>query len=370
MGKRIYFIDNLRTFLIFLIVFIDAAMGFMIFPPYHPYVLEGAAESGQRLFAFDVFVSWGSTFAVPILFFISGYFGASSLRVRLFKPFFLKKWQRLGWPWVFGSLFLAPQLAYLAYLNEDDTLDFLGFYMTHFWTDWYEQGPFWFLGLLLGMFGCLMAAKKLRPHCLQKKPADKPSFVLLSCIFLFSAFATFWMDLICSTIWIHPLKLLVFQPVHLANYIIYFAFGVYAFRHRWFTPQNYCPSMKWLVPFILLSILHLGHVIPTAPTFVSLFYVWALPLIYSGMILTGLLGLIGLFSAHITSSGPSALTLSLFSYPIYFLHQTLIQNTAWFLRPLEIPGFLKYIVICALALIYAYMLSKYILLRLSSFKRP
>jgi glucan biosynthesis protein C len=363
MGQRIYFLDNLRTAVIVLAVLGNAAIGFMISPMQQAYVIAGSMDSGQRAIGFDIFVTWLNVFILPVLFFISGYFGASTLRIRLFKPFFQRKWQRIGWPWIFGSLLLAPELAWLKALNSNPDLGFWTFYTQMFWTEDYEQGQFWFLGVLLALFLCLMAAKKLRPNCLRRVTASTlPPWVPIG-IILISATASFWLQLLCGNLWFHPLYILVFQPHRLVNGILYFILGVLAFKHRWFTPGGYTPSPYWLVLFALLSVLR--YAAPLA----SMLYLMIGPLINATMAMTALLGLLGAFSTWGNQNGQQAVTLASLSYPLYFLHQTLLQNTAWFLNPLAIPGLMKYVLICAITFIYAYLISKYVLLRLPSFRR-
>ena len=68
--KRIFFLDNLKAFIVILMVVFHAAMCYMAYAPEWWYVLDT-----QRVFSATLFVLWADIFIMPIMFFISGYFG-------------------------------------------------------------------------------------------------------------------------------------------------------------------------------------------------------------------------------------------------------------------------------------------------------
>ena len=329
MGTRIQFFDDLRMTMVIL-------------------AMAGSISIGS-------FYTWAEGIALPVLFFISGYFSASSLRIRQLRPFFKKRWQRLGWVWLFGSFILAPQLAYL----QSDSSDFLSFYSTHFWQDSFSQGPFWFLSILLTMTLLLMAAKKNFPHCLQHVASTKPSVVLLIGLVLADGLASHGAAQLWGNIWFHPLYILDLPAAHIISIVLYFLLGIYAMKHRWFSAHGYIPSPFWIIPFLAFSLLYFIMVLP----------VWLISLVKAILPLTALLGLLGCL-AYFRSKQPNILiTFTGLSYPIYFLSQSLLQNTAWFIHPLAVSPWLKFLLIGGLSLIYAYMLSKYVLHKLPPFKK-
>lgn len=73
-GRRIIFLDNLKTLVIALVVVFHGAMSYMAYAPEWWYVLDD-----ERSLAATVFVVWADVFIMPVMFFISGYFGAASL---------------------------------------------------------------------------------------------------------------------------------------------------------------------------------------------------------------------------------------------------------------------------------------------------
>ena len=362
MGKRIFYLDNLRSAMIILAVLYNAASGFMIFLPTHVYVIES-----ERNIGFDMFALWAESLILPILFFISGYFGASSLRVRLFNPFFKEKWHRIGLPWLFGCLFLTPELAYLAALQTTPDMNFITFYTEHFWQECFQQGPFWFLSLLLLFFIFLMAAKKLRPHILQRNAAAALSPAIVILIISIDIAASYGLHYVFGNHWIHIAYLLNFQPIHLADCGLYFILGIYAFKHRWFTLQGYVPSLHWLIPFTIATLFYVLCFYPRTAVFLPFLFFHTLPAIESILSMTGLLACIAAFASWGNQNNKLTLTAASLSYPVYFLSQTLLQNMAWFIRPLTLPSCLKFIFLCSLVLVYAYMLAKYALIHLRCF---
>ena len=73
--QRLYFLDHLKWFIIWLMVVFHAAMCYMAFAPQWWYVVDGR----EPVFSATVFICWADIFIMPVMFFISGYFGLQSL---------------------------------------------------------------------------------------------------------------------------------------------------------------------------------------------------------------------------------------------------------------------------------------------------
>lgn len=74
MEQRIFFLDNVKSGIIWLMVIFHAAMSYMEYAPEWWYVLNG-----EKTWTATVFVVWADVFIMPTMFFISGYFGIASL---------------------------------------------------------------------------------------------------------------------------------------------------------------------------------------------------------------------------------------------------------------------------------------------------
>lgn len=369
MGKRIHYLDNLRTFLVFAGICSAALGNFRPFPLLHPYV-PAPMHSIEGL-AIDFLYNLAIACIVPAIFFISAYFGASSLRIHMIRPYFKSKWTRLGWPWLAGTILLAPELLYLASRNCGSHGDGPAFSIVHlpFWSA-YFQSPFFCIGLLLLFHLALMGAKKWRRSLFQRAAAAPPSAGILAGFYalqLIVAAAFFGLLLAAHRtpdLWF-PLYVLYLA----AMCGLYFCFGVYAFRHRWFTAGGYVPSAVHIIGATLL----LGVVVASSyiTMGISVFIsgtLFPLLLFFSILQLPLLLALLAAFAKWGDIETDKTKLAAGLAYPLYVVSDTLIQNTAYFLQPLSLGTPLKFILTLALSFLYGYMICKYALRHLPCFK--
>ena len=369
MGKRIHYLDNLRTFLVFAGICFAALGNFRPFPLLHPYV-PAPMHSIEGL-AIDFLYNLAIVCIVPAIFFISAYFGASSLRIHMIRPYFKSKWTRLGWPWLAGTILLAPELLYLASRSCGSHGDGPAFSIVHlpFWST-YFQSPFFCIGLLLLFHLALMGAKKWRRSLFQRAAAAPPSAGILAGFYalqLVVAAAFFGLLLAAHRtpdLWF-PLYVLYLAAMS----GLYFCFGVYAFRHRWFTAGGYVPSAVHIIGAALL----LGVVVASSyiTMGISVFIsgtLFPLLLFFSILQLPLLLALLAAFAKWGDIETDKTKLAAGLAYPLYVVSDTLIQNTAYFLQPLSLGTPLKFVLTLALSFLYGYMICKYALRHLPCFK--
>ncbi len=369
MGKRIHYLDNLRTCLVFAGIFFAALGNFRPFPLLHPYV-PAPMHSIEGL-AVDFLYNLAIVFIVPAIFFISAYFGASSLRIHMIRPYFKNKWTRLGWPWLIGTVLLAPELLYLASRSCGSHGDGPAFSLIHppFWSA-YFQSPFFFIGLLLLFHLALMGAKKWRRSLFQRAAAAPPSAGILAVFYVLQlAVAAAFFGLLLAAhrapdFWF-PLYVLYLA----AMCGLYFCFGAYAFRHRWFTAGGYVPSAVHIIGAALL----LGVVVASSyiTMGISVFIsgtLFPLLLFFSILQLPLLLALLAAFAKWGDIETDKTKLAAGLAYPLYVVSDTLIQNTAYFLQPLSLGMPLKFVLTLALSFLYGYMICKYALRHLPCFK--
>ena len=369
MGKRIHYLDNLRTFLVFAGICFAALGNFRPFPLLHPYV-PAPMHSIEGL-AIDFLHNLAIVCIVPAIFFISAYFGASSLRIHMIRPYFKSKWTRLGWPWLVGTILLAPELLYLASRSCGSHGDGPAFSIVHlpFWSA-YFQSPFFCIGLLLLFHLALMGAKKWRRSLFQRAAAAPPSAGILAGFYVLQLIvaAAFFGLLLAAhrtpDLWF-PLYVLYLAAMS----GLYFCFGVYAFRHRWFTAGGYVPSAVHIIGAALL----LGVVVASSyiTMGISVFIsgtLFPLLLFFSILQLPLLLALLAAFAKWGDIETDKTKLAAGLAYPLYVVSDTLIQNTAYFLQPLSLGTPLKFILTLALSFLYGYMICKYALRHLPCFK--
>ena len=106
---RLYAPDNLKWFIIWLMVVFHAAMCYMAFAPEWWYVVDTADPQ----FSATIFIYWADIFIMPVMFFVSGYFGLMSLARHGVKKFWLGKLVRIILPWLVGAIFIALLVTYI-----------------------------------------------------------------------------------------------------------------------------------------------------------------------------------------------------------------------------------------------------------------
>jgi len=369
--QRIFFLDNLRTATIFLVLVFHAALAYMLYAPDWWYVIDT-----KRVLSADILVIWADVFIMPVMFFISGYFGVKSLAAKSFGRFWASKWKRIGLPWIFGSVVLAPQLTYIIFQSRGIPIRFWDFYTTQFWGEAYQQGQFWYLGALLCLYTLLTLASFLMPQIRQQNVvARRPSPALLIAVVLGGAFAAAWIAALApygDNTWIHPLYLIVLQPTRVPFYLLYFALGVIAYRDRWFSAYGYAPSPRvWGLLFLLTSVAYVAYKLYGA----ALLQLAAQPylflnfLLHSLFCLCAVFGCLALFKACLDKTTPFWAELSAISYPVYVLHENIVMEFNWLFRPLEANAFIKYFLVCLCSLAVCCFAGKYILLKIPPFRQ-
>ena len=145
-STRMHFLDNLRAFVVLLVIALHGFMNYMA------YASDCYVVDRQNSIFFTLLVLLIDVPIMPIMFFIAGYFALPSLRKSGGRVFLREKLMRLGIPWAIAVLVLAPPIAYMTYLSRDVPMGLFEFWRTDFWTEMYEQSVYWFLGILLFMF--------------------------------------------------------------------------------------------------------------------------------------------------------------------------------------------------------------------------
>jgi surface polysaccharide O-acyltransferase-like enzyme len=150
-------LDNLRAFVILLVLSFHSVLAYLQFLPPQPFPFDAPPYlwrafpiiDSQRWFGFDLFCAWQDVFLMSLFFFLSGLFVWPSIERKGTGRFLHGRMLRLGVPFVLVSAFLMPLALYPAYLETatDPTI-------AAYWRHWlalpfWPSGPMWFLWLLL-----------------------------------------------------------------------------------------------------------------------------------------------------------------------------------------------------------------------------
>lgn len=238
-GKRLYFIDYTRSFIVELAVVVHSAVAYLSFVPYKWIVVDKA--TGPLC---DYVVLLVEFFAMPLLFFISGYLTPPSLARSGPARFAVSRLYRLGIPFVFGLCFMCPVMTYVRSLAKGKAMpDFFSYWLLKYFSGKMYAGLLWFLStlLIITLLYCFACAALPRLKAYLQAPPEggrsrllRPSGLLAMaaaiglCVFSVNLLVpdAYWVK-----IWQNGI--IVFQPTRLPAYAGFFLFGIAACRADW-----------------------------------------------------------------------------------------------------------------------------------------
>ncbi len=367
-SNRIYFLDNLRAFVILLVVVLHGSMTYMAYAPSWWYVLDP-----ENSLFFTMLVLLIDVPIMLVMFFLAGYFALPSLTKRGPKVFLKDKFIRVGAPWIFGVLFLAPPTAYMIYFSRNVPVGFLEFWRNDFWRELYQQSVYWFLGILFFMFLVLSFVYSLNSDLRSsKQEIFMPSWKLFA---LFWAITTagflFMNQFFPLDTWHRSTYIFVFQPLRVPLYIGYFVLGIYAYRQAWFRAEGYKPRLvPWAILFVLSGLLYLAYrlTIPT-PVQTTIILKAGNAILFNTFCLSSLMVGAAFFQRYVNGTGFFWQSQAASSYGIYYIHPLILYPLAYVFVKISLPLFLKAIVVIILAILLCWGFSALVLRRAPVFRR-
>ena len=364
--SKLYFMDNLKWFIIWLMVVFHAAMCYMAYAPEWWYVVDTAEPSILA----TAFVCWADIFIMSVMFFVSGYFGIQSLARHDAASFWKRKLKRIILPWIFGSVFIAPFVTYIILASRHSTMGFWEFYTTLFCGVMYQQAQYWYLGALTALYALMTIFCRCVPSFLRQGEAGKPSTGWAVTLFAVSAlsigFISSWMH---PDTWSFYAYILVLQPVRIPSHVLAYYAGMRAWKERWFLAGGYTPSFaKWGISFLLTGAVYLWQKMsfPYTGTDGAAFR-WLNALCQAAFMWASVFFLPGAFRRIFNTTSPVLAELSATSYAVYYLHMPILFCIAWAFVEVPINIGIKYLIVCFLSLAACFFIARQVLLRMESF---
>ncbi len=360
---RLYFLDNLKTFIILLVVFFHSAYAYSIY-----YSEDWFVVDTQKSLFFDVFIMVAFAFLMPVMFFVAGYFGNRSLARKGLLPFWRDKFYRIIIPWALGVLILAPARGYMHSLSRNLYPSYLGYWAHYFFGTEYQthgQAQFYFLGMLTLFYAVLSVVYLIhRPIGNVSDKPTKPSS-LFFVLFGVGTGLIFWGGnlVIGEAIW--P-KIAIFDVpgTRFIPYMAYFFLGVFGYKQQWFTPSGYNPALKKWLPMCL----------PMCPLSFFTFLIFldkklipaeigmaCYSLSYFFFCMTAVFSLLAFFQRRVGFTSGLLASLSANSYAIFFIHYSVILWIILALRELQWIPFMKWLLVGILSTIVCYCVARYAL---------
>ena len=357
---RLYYLDNLRSFVVLVVVVFHAAMAFMIYCPSWWPVID---PQQNRFFLMLVLLT--DIPIMPVLFLVAGYFAIASLAKKGQGKFWKDKLLHIVLPWILGFLIIAPTSPYIWLAARHKAPSFAYFWVHMFFTKTFNtQGALWFLGVLTVFYLALSLAYSMcQPlgNTVDKTAPPGLGFLLLFWLVpsaVYTAVNQFWSDFA----WIPVKYVLWVQPTRVSLYLFYFALGVYAYRKRWFGAGGYTPRVAlWLPLAVVTGGMFCWYKIHFR------FLMLRLPLragnnmLHCLFCLCTILALLGLFRAYLDWTSAFLAKLAASSYAIYWVHMPIVLLSNLVVQGYRWNIYVKYLAVCVLALIVSFLVGAYVL---------
>ena len=355
--SRIFYIDNLRIFLTFLVVLHHWAIANGA-PGDWYYDEENISEIGQ-LFT-SMFVATNQAFFMGFFFFISAYFLPRSLEKKGTRRYVSERLLRLGIPLLVYIFIISPSVIFLV---EKFAKGYHGnifqFYMAG--ENIFANGPLWFVAMLL-IFSLLYLI--LQPFF----EAEKLSRIKLGKgkgILLFSSvvLTTFFIRIYWPVgEWI---PIIGIQPAHLTQYVCCFALGIIVFRTGSLEKINPKISMHWfLFGQLLILIIFPTIFVLGGPENVDLFmggltwHSFVFSMWEQSAAVSLIIGLLGITKKYFNRQSHILKELSQNSYAIYILHSLALVILSLLVMSYNVDGMVKFVILAIPAILFSYLLAK------------
>lgn len=371
--KRLYYIDNLRVFVIVLVIMMHLAVTYSGFGSW--YYNEGAEINVFEMIVFGFFQSFLQAFFMGLLFLISGYFVPGAYDKKGFGRFIRDRVIRLLIPAAVYMLIINPLVSYYLadFLKMESLPGFFEYYSDYVTSDAIlgGSGPMWFV-LALFIFNLVYALFRL----IRKKPVSRQINItpkLLVGLGLVIALFAFLIRIV------QPIGTDFYnmQLCYFVQYIVLFVAGILAYRGDVFSKLDTKKGKRCLfaalVPGFVLwgAIMILSGALDGGELYnggfkwqSAAFAVWesltAVAVSY---------GLLTMFREKYNTRGKLAEGLSKSAFAAYMFHSPVIIAVSLLLRPLTIMPFFKFILISAICVPLCYTIAYYVLIRIPVLKK-
>jgi peptidoglycan/LPS O-acetylase OafA/YrhL len=359
---RLYYLDNLKVFLIILVIMhhVGQAYGTTGGGWFYSY-------PGERVKLLELFFVFNASFFMGLFFFISGYFYPQSFDRHGARKFITDKLIRFGIPLIFAYLLMTPLLEYAKYVHCVHDISFQDFYI-RLWQKYglkiaYPEGfhfaHLWFVEHLL-VYSILYAAIRTAIQKMVPSPSVITArharlYVIISYILVLGIVTDLMRTLWGFPIdrWISLLGFILMEPAHLPQYLSLFVFGILAYRWSFLdsitTPRN----MLWFLPGAGIFAVTAVQFITSGYQHTFSFWNYREALLCIGVCI----GFLSLFKTFFNRSGRLMQLLSENAYGAYVVHVPLVVSLQYAFDPVQAGAFTLFAVVSFLSVPGAFLVS-------------
>jgi hypothetical protein len=394
--NRLFFLDNLRLFLVLCVVLEHSSHAYtgMTWWP-----VSDAAKSDIAVWL----SAFTDAFAMPILFYIAGYFAIPSIRKKGVWAFYIGKIKRLGIPWLVCILAICPIVPLVFHYTRNNFS-----FAVSYWQLWrdimrnafqfdvgiiysmselmrqnlFYQRYMWFLSLLLLFFlffGIFYAINSswFKPMT-DSEPIDGPNtrfslkiLISVGVLTVVCSFATVGAMFSLAPGLSNPEPLFTFgniiqfRPSRLFFFIIYFILGILTFKYKWIERGTFPGQFRiWLIAFLISTVafFYARHLMVNGPDSLEKIFgaAFFLALNFVSISVLGLSISLGL--KHWNRPTDFTQNLAASSYNIYLAHYLFV--IVFQLVLLAVPGFpglFKFGMVAGSSIFCSYLFSQFVI---------
>ncbi|UCG56607.1 MAG: acyltransferase family protein [Phycisphaerales bacterium] len=338
--NRIHFLDNLRTFMIFVVVLGHAGGVYESSGTWASFwIVDDPSTnnlSGLLFLILDIFM-------MPTIFFISGFFAPMSMRNKKGWAFLKSKFRRLIIPWTIAVLTLIPIYKIIFLYSRSLPQESWTTYF-HWSNGIWSQNWLWFLPVLFlfNILYLLLSKAKIRDISLK---SAVPATFLIGFVYSFS------MDIFGLRGWT-KIGVLDFQNERLLIYFLAFLLGAHCFKLKVFSAR---PKRR-----VLYHIVNSIAWIPVTVYIFFLLYPWFKPgnyivseithklilwFSYQLSLLCLVYVMIETFRLYLDKEGKLTNELNKNSYYVYIIHVIVMGGIALIMLDTAIASLLKFLLL-------------------------
>ena len=367
--SRKLYIDNLRTFLVTLVMLLHIAVTYG--PIGFWYYYERTNLPSTYLLGF--FVSFNQAFLLGLFLMISAYFIIPSYNRKGPDRFIRDRFKRLGIPLLFYIVIVGPFLIYIQKLIiAKEKVSFLYFYYNFIIKNIIiEAGPLWFIQVLL-IFSILYILvveiiKRIQKKkaVLEKKGLDFPPNYKIILFIISLALVTFLVRIRFPI----GISIINLQFCFLPQYVSLFILGIFAFKNNWFEKIIYKKAIFWLSVLIFSTLLW-----PVLLFFSGVFKEADITLIAGGfhwqaflyalweatIVISVSISIIYFFKRRLNRQNNLFASLYKSAYTVFIIHPLIIVPLSYSIKGLEIHPLIKFSIVALIGIPLAFILGNII----------
>ncbi len=342
LSDRLYFADNLRTFLITLVVLHHLAIVYTGAGAF--YYVEPTPIDQLALAVLVIFIAINQAYFMGLLFLISAYFSPGSLDHKGARRFVKDRLIRLGIPLVIFFFVLNPIAAIGSYAMPASVSGITTPLSWQAYPQLVGFGPMWFVAMLLVFdigFAIWWAARRNRmPR--QESSNEPPRYRAIAAFILVLALTSYLIRIVI------PIGEFVagFPTLsYLPQYVSFFIIGIVAVRHNWLRNVPKSMGRAGFALVLVATIIVFPIAISGGATNVAGYGSWqsAVYAAWDSTVAVGMsLGLITLFRDRFNWSGSFTRFLQRHSYTVYVIQAPVIVFVVFALMGLSLEHLLKF----------------------------